>query len=88
MQREQQKKLEQTVQEMKQEETTAKKKQQELTARLFLDSFVGGSLREGRERVYFQVTERIKRQENSAYHWTQRYLELTKRLGEVAVSTV
>ena len=61
VQREHQKKLEQTVEEMKQEETAAQKKQQELTACLSLDGFMGGSLREGRGRVYFQVTERIRK---------------------------
>lgn len=54
VQREHQKKLEQTVEEMKQEAAAAKKKQQQLTARLSLDGFVGGSLREGRDGSIFR----------------------------------
>ena len=55
LQREHQKKLEQTVEEMKQKETTAAKKQQELMARLSLNGYVGGRLRKGEDRTYFQV---------------------------------
>ena len=43
VQREHQKKLEQTVTELKQKEATATKKEQELTARLSLGGFVGGA---------------------------------------------
>lgn len=55
LQREHQKKLEQTVEEMKQKETTAARKQQELTACLSLNGYVGGRLRKGKDRTYFQV---------------------------------
>ena len=55
LQREHRKKLEQTVEEMKQKETTAARKQQELTACLSLNGYVGGRLRKGKDRTYFQV---------------------------------
>lgn len=59
VQREHRKELERTVEEMKQKETTAAKKEQELTACLSLDGYVGGSLKKGRDRAYFQGMDRI-----------------------------
>lgn len=100
VQREHQKKLEQTIEEMKQEETSALKRQQALKASPSLDGFVGGELgggggegehlQEGRDRVPFQVVERIKEPLMSIAFpcgpERTETLSCAKRLVEVAVS--